>query len=260
MSDILKAWYIFLGLCLLSFILMTFIGTVPYDLSSVVALPQQITFRVSSNLRTVLESARARHNFLTEISYLEKEVAKLKAQNRKLELKVERYQQVLGIREFQSPNAEIIASVIGIDTSALLSRLSLGVGAADGVTKYMPATVPEGLIGIVIDLTKYSAVVRTILDPQSRVGVTVRDKGGQGIALGESGNLVRVTGYYEEKNITVGDVVETQSRGGLFPRGILVGRVIQVFPKDPNSLYIDFLIRPAANIHNVLEVALIEPL
>ena len=239
---------------------MAFIGKVPYQLSNLIALPHRFLFQASSNLRSTIESTTARHNFLDEIAFLENEVSKLKEQNRQLELKLERYQQILGVREFQSPSARITASVTGIDSSLLLSRLSLGAGSTDGVIKYMPVTTPEGLVGIVTAVTNHSSKVRTIIDPESRVGVTVRHKGGQGIAIGELGNLVRVINYSENLAVSVGDLVETQSREGLFPRGILVGEVIRILPKNPNGLQIEFLVRPAANIHNVLEVALIEPL
>ncbi len=239
---------------------MSFIGKVPSQLGNLIALPHTLLFQVSSNLRGAIESSIARHNYLSEIDSLKREVAELQTLNRQLELQVKRYQQILRVREFQSPSAKITASVTGTDSSSLLSRLSLGAGSVEGVVKHMPATVPEGLVGIVAAVNNHSAIVRTITDPESRVGVTVRNKGGQGIAVGEIGNLVRVIDYSKDKEVNLGDLVETQSRGGLFPRGILVGEVISISPRDPNDLQIEFLVRPAADIPNVLEVALIDPL
>ena len=92
------------------------------------------------------------------------------------------------------------------------------------------------------------------------MGVTVEGKGGQGIAIGEVGGLVRVIDYFVDEALEVGDRVETSSRGGLFPRGILVGEIIRVDPQDPNSLRQEFLVRPAVEVQNLLEVALIEPI
>ncbi|MDQ3460213.1 MAG: rod shape-determining protein MreC, partial [Deinococcota bacterium] len=57
-----------------------------------------------------------------------------------------------------------------------------------------------------------------------------------------------------------GDLVETSSRGGLFPRGIVVGTVVQVKPRDPNSLRTELIVRPAVDLRGLLEVALIEPI
>ena len=58
----------------------------------------------------------------------------------------------------------------------------------------------------------------------------------------------------------VGDVVETSSRGGLFPRGVTVGRVVEVMPKDPNALRREFLVQPSADVDKLLEAVLIRPL
>lgn len=128
----------------------------------------------------------------------------------------------------------------------------------------MPVTVPNGLVGIVTDTTPNSALVRTIIDPESQVGVTVRDpngqaRGGQGVAVGEVSGLLRVT-YSERDPVHVGDYVETSSRGGLFPRGILVGVIVRVEPRDPNSLQTTFMVQPAVDLTLLEEVSLIEPL
>ena len=123
----------------------------------------------------------------------------------------------------------------------------------------MPVTVASGLVGVVTNVSERTAWVRTILDPLLSVGVSVRGRGGQGIAVGEAGGVVRVSGYTEEAPVRVGDTVETSSRGGLFPRGITVGHVVRVLPKDANALRREFLVRPSAALDNLLEVALIRP-
>jgi len=124
----------------------------------------------------------------------------------------------------------------------------------------MPVTVADGLVGVVTAVSERAARVRTILDPLSSVGVSVRGRGGQGIAVGEAGGVVRVSDYAEDAPVAVGDVVETSSRGGLFPRGITVGRVVRLLPGDANALRREFLVKPSAAVDNLLEVALIRPL
>ena len=84
-------------------------------------------------------------------------------------------------------------------------------------------------------------------------------KGGQGVAVGEIGGRVRVVRFVEDEPVAVGDVVETSSYGGLFPRGVRVGVVDEVLPPDPNDLRRTFLARPAADLSTLLEVALIAP-
>jgi len=260
LSELLKAWYTFLALGLLSFVLLAFVGTPPTSLSSAVALPHRLLYAASTNLRGFLEGAADRRDLRAEVARLEARVAALEGRNRQLELSAARLRETLALREAQSPGVMMTAPVVSVDPSPLVGTLELGLGRADGVTVDMPVTVPAGLVGIVTGVAERSARVRTLTDSTSRVGVTVRGRGGQGIAVGEAGGLVRVTGYVEDAPIEVGDTVETSSRGGLFPRGITVGRVIRVFPKGANELRLEFLVRPSAEVERVLEVALIRPL
>ena len=250
----------FLALGLLTFVFTAFVGTSPYPLSSAVSLPHNLLYSFGYNLRQVGRDLVDRRQHQTEIARLERHVAELDALARNLEIELENLRQIHQVRDTQSPGVVTTAPVTGVDSSPILARITIGAGRADGVVRNMPVTVPEGLVGIVTDAGERSASVRLLTDPESRIGVTVRGRGGQGIAMGELGEVIRVANYVEAEPVEVGDRVETSSRGGLFPRGILVGRVTEVYPPDPNSLRVEFLVQPTVDISKVLEVALIEPL
>lgn len=260
MSDLLKAWYLFIVLGLVTFVLSAMVGPLPYPLSSTIAAPHQLLFRAGSNFRTFAVNLEQRRDVNQDIRDLKRRVAELEAENRQLEINLERYEQALNVRVFQAPGVVNTAPVIGVDPSPLLATITLGKGSSSDIRPFMPVTAPAGLVGLVTDITERNANVRLITDPASRVGVTVRDKGGQGIAIGEVGGLVRVIDYFLDEPLEVGDRVETSSRGGLFPRGILVGDIIRVEAPDPNSLRQEFLVRPAVEVQNLLEVALIDPI
>jgi rod shape-determining protein MreC len=258
MSSLLRAWYVFLALGFLTFLLTAFLGRVPFQLSSGVALPTRIFFQIASNIRDTAISAADRRKMLAENKDLESRVGNLESENRELQIELERLRQLLNVRETQSPGAFLTAPVTGISISAVQSQLTLGRGSNSKVVRNAPVTVPAGLVGIVTDITARSSVVRTIVDPESKVGVTVRGRGGQGIAVGEPGG-VRVINFIEDDTIEVGDVVETSSRGGLFPRGIVLGKVTEVPIRDPNDLRIEFGVEPAVDVTTLSEVTLIEP-
>jgi rod shape-determining protein MreC len=259
MSSLLRAWYVFLALGFLTFLLTSFLGRVPFQLSSGVALPTRLFFQVASNIRDTAISASDRQTTLAENVVLKEQVGNLETTNRELQIEIERLQQLLKVRETQSPGAFLTAPVTGISSSSVQSQLTLGRGSNSNVVKNAPVTVPAGLVGIVTDVTARNSVVRTIADPESKVGVTVRGRGGQGIAVGEPGNRVRVINFIEDDSVEAGDIVETSSRGGLFPRGITLGKVIEAPERDPNDLRIEFVIEPAVEITTLSEVTLIEP-
>jgi len=265
LSERLKAWYLLLALGFSTLLLLSFAGRPPAALSSAVALPHRLVYTASVNLRAFVASGRDRRDLLAEVSRLGSELASARAQMRQLELQNARYADLLDLRATQSPGVVMSAPVVSVPVlsagvGAVGGTLELGAGRAAGVTPDMPVTVADGLVGVVTTVSNKTAWVRTLVDPASSVGVTVRGRGGQGIGVGEAGGVVRVGDYAEEEPVRVGDVVETSSRGGLFPRGIVVGRVVEVIPKDPNALRREFLVEPSVNVDGLLEVALIRPL
>ncbi len=255
----LRAWYVFVGLGLATFLVTAFVGRVPADLSAAVALPHELLHRAGVNLRLTLESAVDRRDLRAEVARLQEELAVTEQRRRQLELEVERLELAGSVRGAQSPAVVATAPVVGGDTGPEVARIRVGLGANAGLQRNMPVTVPGGLVGIVTEVAARSAIVRTILDPQSRVGVTVRGKGGQGVAVGETGGLVRVTRFILEDPVEVGDVVETSSYGGLFPAGVLLGVVAEVLPPDPNDLRHSFLLRPGVDLATLQDVVLLAP-
>lgn len=259
MSSLLRAWYVFLGLGLLTFVFTAFVGRPPAELGAAVALPHNVLYQAGVNTRDTALALADRRDLRAQLARLQEENARLRQERRDLTLQVERLSEVLRVSEDQSPGVVTTAPVIGVASGEVLDRLTLGKGTRHSVLQGMPVTVPEGLVGIVTEVASGSAVVRAVTDPQSRVGVSVRGRGGWGIAVGEIGGLIRVMDYVEAEPVAVGDVVETSSYGGLFPRGVLVGEVVEVLPKDPNELRRTFVVRPAVDLSTLLEVALIAP-
>lgn len=259
MSSLLRAWYAFLGLGLVTIALTALVGRMPAELTASTALPHDLLHRAGTNLRLSIDSLLDRRDLRGDVAALETELAAAEQQRRFLELEIQRLEQVLEVRRMQSPGVVATAPVIGGSVGPDVSRLIIGLGSRDGVTNDMPVTVPAGLVGLVSDVTGTTAVVRTVADPQSRVGVTVRGKGGQGTLVGDVASQLRVVRFELDGMIEVGDIVETSSYGGLFPIGVKVGEVIEVLPPDPNQLSRSFLVRPSADLATLREVVLLAP-
>ena len=260
MHNLQRAWFTFLALGLVTVIVSGLIGQPPASLSSAVALPHSLLHRVGTNLRLASVALADRSDLREQLSDAENRIQQLEQENRELSLSVAQLTEVLQIQTDQSPGVALTGSVIGVSSSNLLSRLTLNKGTQDGVMTNMVATVPQGLVGVVVESSRNTSVVRTVLDPQARIGITVRDRGGQGVAMGLPGGNIRVFDFIEVENVQVGDLIETSSIGGLFPRGILVGTVVEVPPRDPNELRRTFTVEPAVDLATLLEVALISPL
>jgi rod shape-determining protein MreC len=259
LASFFRAWYVFVGLGLLTFVFTAFVGVVPADVSSAIALPHDLVGSAGRNLRSSALSLTERADLRRENEALRAALAQSDAASRQLELRLQELEVLLDVRRNHSPGAVLVASVVGWSRTPAVDTLTIGAGRRDGVTRGMPVSAPEGLVGIVVEVGEARSVVRTVLDPQSRVGVAVRDKGGQGVAVGEVGGLVRVDRFIPEQAVVAGDLVETTSFGGLFPRGIPVGRVAEVLPQDPNELRRSFLVQPAVDLATLTDVVLFTP-
>ncbi len=259
MPNFFRAWYVFVGLSLLSFVFTAFVGSVPAEVSSAVALPHDLIGSAGRNLRTTLVSLFDRAELRADNATLRDALADSEASVRQLELRVQELEALLEVRRNQSPGAVLVAPVVGWSRSPAIDTLTIGAGRRDGVVRGMPVSAPAGLVGIVVEVAETRSVVRTLLDPRSRVGVAVRDKGGQGVAVGEVGDLVRVDRFIPASSLEEGDVVETTSYGGLFPRGITVGVIREVLPQDPNELRRSFLVQPAVDFPALTDVVIFTP-
>ena len=259
MASFFRAWYVFVGLGLLTFVFTAFVGAVPAGVSSAVALPHDLIASAGRNLRATVVSLTDRADLRADNAALRAALASSEAATRQLELRLQELETLLDVRRNHSPGAVLVAPVIGWSRSPTVDTLTIGAGRRDGVVRGMPVSAPEGLVGIVIEVAEQRSVVRTLLDPQSRVGVAVRDKGGQGVAVGEVGDLVRVDRFIAEQAVSAGDVAETTSYGGLFPRGITIGVINEVLPQDPNELRRTFLVQPAVDFATLTDVVLFTP-
>lgn len=259
MHKLQRAWFTFLALGLLTVVFSGLIGQPPAALSSAVALPHSLLHRAGTNLRLAGGVLADRTDLRARLEESEAQVRELEQENRELGLSVQQLTEVLQIQTDQSPGVALTAPVIGLSSSSLLSRLTLGKGSEDGVMGNMVVTVPQGLVGMIVDTTAGTSIVRTVLDPQSRIGITVRGRGGQGVAMGLPDGNIRVIDFIEAESVRVGDLIETSSIGGLYPRGVQVGTVMEVPQPDPNELRRTFTVEPAIDLSTLLEVALISP-
>lgn len=250
---------LYLGLLFVSMVLTRFQVAAPAAVTSGILPLTRVFDGASSNVRTAYETLVEDRALAGRNAELERANAILQGRNDLLERENARLRQAMGIRESQFPGPVTFASVVMIDPSPLLSRLTVNKGVRQSVRRFMPASIPAGLVGQVTSVSADSAVVTTILDPESRVGVTLRGKGGRGLAVGSPPDRLRGT-FPLGVDVQQGDVVLTSSLGGVYPVGIKVGIIEEVVPLGPNDVNRTVIIKPAADISTLEEVALLEAL
>ena len=110
-------------------------------------------------------------------------------------------------------------------------------GSRSGVTEQMAAVNAQGIVGRVIEVGATYSKIRTMLNEDMRISVMVertRDEGMLGGLILENGQLVGLKLYYlpKDADLQVGDTIVTSGLGGIFPKGLYVGKVLFLADED----------------------------
>ena len=142
-----------------------------------------------------------------------------------LKLKITKYEDLLNLSEDQEYG--FITSRIVADLSQkYFSSILINSGKKDGVFRDMSISGPNGLIGRVSDVDSNISRGLLITDVNSRVPVSISDKSYQGILVGQSHKNPKVEFIKEINNVSIGDLVTTSGKGGVFPPYLFVGQVV----------------------------------
>lgn len=204
-----------------------------------------------SDIKNSASNARA-------VKQLKKKNAELSDEIRMLEGYKKENEQLRCLLELKKTEGEenyTAANIIARDSDSLYYTVTIDKGSRDGVKKDAPVIVPEGLIGAVCEVGKNFAKVRTLIDAESSVSVICPRSGDMAIVDGASGQSGTCSMNYIDKDakIVVGDSIETSGSGGVFPRGIFVGKVTAI-NNDDRGLTMTALVEIGANPQNVREV------
>ncbi len=150
------------------------------------------------------------------------------------------------------PNKLISCEVIGRDGTGWWQTARLDKGASAGVAEGRAVITPEGLIGRTVSVSDKTADVLLLSDPSCKVSVRLARSGvfgvvaGLGVKPGEQ-PACRMDFILQTADVQEGDEIVTSGLGGLFPKGLLVGRVTKV-EMDKAGLYQTAWVDSAANL------------
>ncbi len=166
----------------------------------------------------------------------------------------ERLRAMLELNDSRTEFESIGANVIARDSSEFHDTITVDKGTKDGVKEGSVVTVPEGLVGVVSEAGYNYSKVKTIYDSQSSVGAICLRSGDMGIveatgSLSGGGKCV-MNSIDKSAKTVVGDIIETSGTGGIFPRGIMIGKVTQI-KEDNRNLTLTAIIETSVNINNI---------
>ena len=209
-----------------------------------------------------------------------KTVRKLKKENAKLSNKVaelteensllaqnkyelERLRDMYQLDKDYSSYPKIGANVISKDAGNFFNIFTINKGSDDGIKKDMNVISGGGLVGLVFEVGKNYAKVRSIIDDESSTSVSFPNTSETAIVSGDlklmKDNLMNITEISKDAKIAEGDMVVTSKISNKFLPGILVGYVMKT-SKDPNELTQSGQITPVVDFQHIDEVLVITTL
>ncbi len=134
----------------------------------------------------------------------------------------------------------IPAQIIGKDPDNLYSALVINKGVKQGISRNMPVVAyqdgVEGLVGKVVQVGRSESLVMPLFDSSCFVSARLAQTLYEGIVSGQRDENKPLTMQYIKKRakeeIQYGDLVITSGLGGVFPRGINIGRVSKILYQE----------------------------
>lgn len=227
-------------------------------------IPVQSFFAgVGQNIQSFFEAALFHQEMRAENARL-KEALALAQQHlsylTELQKENERLRSTLDFEE-KSDMTLLAAEVIARDPSQWFKTITLNRGAHHGIYREMAVITPQGLVGMVSSVSRFSCQVMLITDPRLSAHTLVqrsREPGVFGVIEGSPDDYfgLKMVNLPPSANIQPGDTIITSGMGGIFPKGLPVG-IVEEVGMEPSGLARYALVRPFVNFDRLEEVIIV---
>ncbi len=171
-----------------------------------------------------------------EVAALRQDVASLRRQIAALQevrRENERLRTLAGMEPSRLDSARV-ARVVARDLAHRFQSVTIDRGGSDGVVLDAPVIAPNGsLVGRVVQVAPWTAMVQLITDPLSGVGARLSSSRGTGVVSGTNGHELELRFVDSMTNIARGERVITSGEDEIYPPGIPIGAVTSVTSGSP---------------------------
>ena len=189
---------------------------------------------------------------------LKKEIQSLKAESfrfRELLASHNRLQKLLKFKH--TINRPVLAAqVIGLDPTGWFKSIIIDKGRGAGVKLNMAVVDARGVVGRIVSVSPNYAKALLVIDQNSAVDCLVQRSRARGMVKGLSTEICNLDYVVKSSDVAVGDMIVTSGLGGVFPKGLSMGKVVKI--KGANGgLFKDIEIKPSVDFSKLEEVLVI---
>lgn len=195
--------------------------------------------------------SRENERLLLEIDRLSQEKNELLEKNKYLE-RIEKLVGNIG----KNQRTIITAKIIGRDATQWSKMVFIDKGTNHQVKENLVVMTDAGIVGHVIHVSTKTSKVLLITDSRSAVDSLFQETRGTGVTVGTGQDACKMKFVPIEANVSIGDRIVSSGLGGIFPKGLMVGVVVDVVKKR-QDLFQNITVAPSADLSQMEEVAVV---
>lgn len=271
----MRKWFVYLSVFLIVVIVAFFSYTIKPNkkLNVIESLIKDTTVAVQKIFYTPIDSVSnfiddffSLKDVLKENKILKSNIEKmesLEAENIELKQEINKLKEELNVDYVLSEYDYLNATVISRNSMYWYNNLTIDKGKNNGIEEGMVVINSTGLIGKIVNVSTFSSDVKLITtnDTNNKISVTVASGNKKLTGLINTYNyeegFLKVEGISNTETVNIGDFVYTSGLGGVFPSGILIGRVENIVT-DVYDLAKIINVKPSANFDDINYVTILK--
>lgn len=189
---------------------------------------------------------------------LKEQIISLKTENYRYQELLATYRRLQKLLQFTetTDQAVLAAQVIGRDPSGFFQSIIINKGTDSGLSVNMPVVNEDGIIGRIVSVSDNYSKVLLLIDQNSAVDCIIQRSRDNGIVKGLSSGACIMDYVLKTSDIRLEDIIITSGIGGIFPKGVPVGKVTDI--KDqPDELFMKVKIMPFVDFSKLEEILVI---
>ena len=190
-------------------------------------------------------------------------IESIESENVELRRQIEELKKELDVDYTLTDYEYLNATVISRNVGYWYNTITINKGTYNGIEKDMVVINGHGLIGRIIRTTTFTSDVRLITTSETNNKISVVISNGDYSLYGlinsydYSDNFLEVEGISNTRDVNIGDYVYTSGLGGIFPSGILIGKVSEI-TTDSYDLAKIIMVYPSVDFSDINYVSVLK--
>ena len=211
----------------------------------------------SSALDSYFSLKKVNENLTLRNFYLERQVSQLRRlyqESQETQSKEER-KALADVSQYSLVPAKVISNA----TNTPDNLMTIDKGSKDGIEEGMGVVCGAGIVGITyLTSTHYTVVIPVLNSRSSRISCAIRGHGYFGVLrwYGGDSRYAFVEGIPRHARFKRGDWGETNGYSSIFPEGVLVGKIVEVY-NSRDGLSYKLKVQLSTNFGNLRDVVVV---